>query len=373
MPYSGDPGFNHRAIPATGILLTNLGTPAQPTPAALRRYLAEFLSDPRVIEIPALLWRPFLHGVLLRLRPRHSAAAYRRIWTDAGSPLKVYSRRLVEAIATRLPERVPGPVHLELAMRYGEPSVATSLRRLRHAGMQRLLVLPLYPQYSATTTASVFDAVSKELRHWRWLPELRMVRNYHDHPGYLQAVAQSVRDHRAVHGHPEKLLISFHGLPRHYFLAGDPYYCECHKSARLLAALLELPEQSWELVFQSRFGPRPWLKPYIDQRLQELAAQGIRHLQVVCPGFAVDCLETLEEIAMRGRDSFLRAGGRKFSYVPALNDSGAQVEFMLRLITEHCGGWPEFRSSSAPERLQRECEERARRAEQAEQAEQRAE
>ncbi len=363
MRYLGHSDFRHREPPCTGILLTNLGTPEQPTPAALRRYLAEFLSDPRVIELPPLFWRPILHGIILRLRPRRSAAAYRRIWSEAGSPLMVFSRRLAEAVRARLPERAPGAVRLELAMRYGEPSIAAALRRLHGAGMQRLLVLPVYPQYSAATTASVFDAVSAELRRWRRLPELRMVRNYCTHPLYLHAVARSLREHAAAHGRPEKLLFSFHGLPRRYFLAGDPYHCECLKSARLVAEILELPEQAWEVVFQSRFGPRAWLRPYIDERLKELAALGVRRVQVVCPGFAVDCLETLEEIAMGSRAAFLQAGGHEFSYVAALNDSGAQVELMLELIKEHCAGWPEFLPGHDPRRLEQELAARARRAE----------
>ena len=302
----------------TGILLTNLGTPDAPTAAALRKYLAQFLSDPRVIDTPKWLWWPLLHGLILRVRPRRSAKAYRKVWTDAGSPLLAISQRQCEAVRSAL--QAAGRYRVELGMRYGNPSIRAALERLRADQVNKLLVLPLYPQYSAATTASTFDAVADVFKSWRRLPAFSMINSYHDDPGYIAALTASIRAHWAQHGQPHKLLFSFHGLPRDYVLAGDPYADECRASACLTAAALELDEARWAVAFQSRFGPREWLQPYTDQLLQEWGASGIAHVQVVCPGFSADCLETLEEIALLNRDFFLDAGGKEFSYIPALND-----------------------------------------------------
>ena len=318
--------------PTTGILITNLGTPDAPTPAALRKYLAQFLWDPRVIETPGLLWWPVLHGIILRLRPRRSARAYREVWTDAGSPLLDISQRQCEALRSALGEGPGEPCRVELGMRYGNPSIHAALEKLRSYNISKLLVLPLYPQYSAATTASTFDAVADVLKTWRRIPELRMVRSYHDDPGYIAALAQSIRSHWAQHGKPDKLLFSFHGLPESYVLAGDPYRDECVASARRVARQLDLQEDTWEVSFQSRFGPRKWLQPYTDKLLQKWGGSGISHVQVICPGFAADCLETLEEIAIQNRNFFLAAGGKTFSYIPALNDSPAHITALCDII-----------------------------------------
>ena len=330
--YSGNPEFKYDTPAAAGILITNLGTPDAPTPAALRKYLAQFLSDPRIIETPRLLWWPILHGIILRLRPRRSARAYREVWTEAGSPLLAISERQCEAIRSALGEAVDEPCRVELGMRYGNPSIRSALEKLRSYNIRKLLVLPLYPQYSAATTASTFDAVAGVLKTWRRIPELRMIRSYHDDPGYIAALAESIRNHWAQHGKPDRLLFSFHGLPRDYVLAGDPYADECRASARLLARELELDKGMWEVAFQSRFGPREWLRPYTDKLLQEWGAAGIGHVQVVCPGFAADCLETLEEIGIQNREFFLTAGGKNFSYIPALNDSPRHIAALCDII-----------------------------------------
>jgi ferrochelatase len=344
--YYGQTQFQHGRPPRLGIVLVNLGTPEAPEPAALRKYLAEFLSDSRVVEIPRLLWKVILHGIILRIRPRRSARVYAKVWTDQGSPLMVYSRSLTEKVAHELPQHIPGPVSIRLAMRYGEPSIDRILTELHKQGAERLLVLPLYPQYSGATTASVADAVFASLGHWRWVPELRLMGAYHDDPGYVLAVADSIREHWQMQGQGDKLLISFHGMPRATLEAGDPYYCHCHKTARLIAENLELAADQWEMVFQSRFGRAEWLQPYLAKRLVELPGEGIHHLTVVCPGFAVDCVETLEEIAIEGRSSFLEAGGKQFEYVPALNDQAAQVQLQVNRILQHASGWPETHHAS---------------------------
>lgn len=339
MKYKGNPDYKHDSSPCIGVLITNLGTPDAPTPAALRKYLAEFLSDPRVIEVPKPIWWFILHGIILRTRPKKSAQAYEKVWTENGSPLLDISLKQLEGISAAIKEKTDLPIKIELAMRYGNPSIQSGLEKLRNANAQRILILPLYPQYSAATTASTFDAVAKELTKWRWLPELRMVTHYHDNPDYIDALADSIEEHWHNNGKPEKLLFSFHGIPKHYFEAGDPYYCECHKTARLVTEKLGLKEDEWILTFQSRFGPREWLKPYTDITLKELAKDGTKHVQIICPGFSADCLETIEEIDMQNRTFFMDAGGEKFSYIPALNDSNNHIQFLTKLILDNCSGW----------------------------------
>ena len=318
--------------PTIGILITNLGTPDAPTPAALRKYLAQFLSDPRVIETPRLLWWPVLHGIILRLRPRRSARAYREVWTEAGSPLLAISKRQCEAIRSALGEAVDEPYRVELGMRYGNPSIRSALEKLRSYNIRKLLVLPLYPQYSAATTASTFDAVADVLKTWRIVPQVKMITSYHDDPGYIDALAESIRSHWAQSGEPDKLLFSFHGLPRAYVLAGDPYEDECRASARLVARQLDLHDELWAVSFQSRFGPRKWLQPYTDKLLRKWGKRRVSHVQVICPGFAADCLETLEEIQIQNRDFFLSAGGKRFSYIPALNDHPRHIAALRDII-----------------------------------------
>ncbi len=339
--YLGNADYHHGTAECTGVLLTNLGTPDAPTAAALRRYLGEFLADPRVIESPRLIWWLALHGVILRIRPRRAAHAYQKVWTEQGSPLLAISRRQAAALQLSLQQRFKGPVRVALGMRYGNPSIAAALDELRQAGARRLLVLPLYPQYSATTTASTFDAVAAVLKTWRLQPELRFINHYHDHPGYIRALADSVRAYWAAHGEPERLMFSFHGLPKRYLLAGDPYHCESHKTARLVAEQLGLTDERWLLTFQSRFGREEWLKPYCDQTLREWGAAGVQRVDVLCPGFPADCLETLEEIEQQNREIFLQAGGGEYHYIPALNDSTDHIGMLGDLVLQHCQGWPE--------------------------------
>ncbi len=340
--YTAKDDFRHDQTPATGVLITNLGTPDAPTSSALRRYLGEFLADPRVVEAPRWLWRLILHGIVLRTRPAKSAEAYRAVWSEEGSPLLAMSRRQCEGIAQRLKQTVPGPVHVALGMRYGRPAIAEAMRELRQRGVRRLLVLPLYPQYSGSTVGSTFDAVSAELRRWRWVPELRMITQYHDDPGYIKALADSIRDHWREHGQGDKLLFSFHGVPLRYLLQGDPYHCQCHKTARLVAEHLQLADAQWQVSFQSRFGREPWLQPYTDETVMALGRQELNRLDVVCPGFSADCLETLEEIALQNAEFFSEAGGGHLSYIPALNDRHDHLDALTALACTHLQGWPEM-------------------------------
>ena len=341
MPGQTPIDFDHSSPERLGVLLVNLGTPEAPTRAAVRRYLKEFLWDPRVVEVPRPLWWLILNGVILNIRPRRSAHAYSTIWTEQGSPLLVNSRAQQGALQIALEERLTGPVSVALGMRYGEPSIASALAELRDRGARRILVLPLYPQYSATTTASVFDAVTAELQRWRWLPELRFVNHYHDEPDYIAALADSVRRFQREHGEPDRLLLSFHGVPKRYLLAGDPYHCECQKTGRLLAETLGLVPEEWTLSFQSRVGREEWLRPYTDETLRPWGKEGVRKVQVVCPGFSADCLETLEEIAMQNRDTFLKAGGAEYAYIPCLNDDEVHINMLAGIVDRHCQGWPE--------------------------------
>jgi ferrochelatase len=322
-----------------GVLLVNSGTPDSLQPRDVRRFLARFLSDPRVIELPRALWLPILYGVVLTTRPRKLAEKYRHIWTDEGGPLLALSRRLTSALGSALARRMLAPLTVELAMLYSRPSVEEALSRLRHAGAQRLIVLPMFPQYCGATTGSVYDHVSAELSRWRWLPELRFIAEYHDHPGYIEALRASVEQHWRKSGRTKLLLMSFHGIPAAYFKRGDPYFCKCQKTARLLAEELMLGEGEWSVSFQSRFGPGRWLEPYTDEVLAGLPARGIDSVTVVCPGFAVDCLETLEEIEVENRTRFLAAGGREFQYVPALNETPGHAHLLAELIAQHCQGW----------------------------------
>ncbi|MGD8910927.1 MAG: ferrochelatase [Chromatiales bacterium] len=333
-----------------GILLVNLGTPDEPTTPAVRRYLAEFLSDPRIVAIPRFLWMIILHGIVLRVRPKRSAQAYSSIWTDEGSPLLAISKRQLTALETTLKPRLQGSVRFALGMRYGNPSIANALESLRRHNVQRLLVLPLYPQYSATTTASIFDAVTRELQRWRWIPEIRFIHRYHDAPAYLDTLAKSIREFREREGEAQKLLFSFHGIPRDYHDAGDPYPDECHATARGVVQRLGLSPEQWQVSFQSRFGAQEWMKPYTDEALKQWGAEGVESVQVVCPAFAADCLETLEEIGAENRDYFLQAGGQAYAYIPALNDRPDHIAMLADLIARHVCGWPENEITQPTER-----------------------
>lgn len=340
--YLGNAKYQHGSPASAAVLLINLGTPQAPTPRAVRRYLAEFLADPRVIELPRWLWRLILHGVILRFRPRRSAHAYAKIWTTQGSPLLLNSQALADALDTRLKTLRSGPIQVRLAMRYGQPAVADVLTELMRANVRRVLILPLYPQYSATSTGSVIDAVAATLTDLRWPPEIRFINQYFDDPAHIDALAKSIETYWREHGRGDRLLLSFHGIPERYLHAGDPYFCQCQAAAQALATRLQLDRSQYLVSFQSRVGRERWLHPYTDIVLKELAGQGVRHLQVVCPGFAVDCLETLEEIAMQNREFFLAAGGERYEYIPALNASAPHVDAMAELVLRHTQGWPEF-------------------------------
>ncbi|EGV52212.1 ferrochelatase [endosymbiont of Riftia pachyptila] len=324
-----------------GVLLVNLGTPDAPTTASVRRYLAEFLSDPRVVELPRLLWMLILHGIILRTRPKHSAAAYRGVWGEQGSPLMEISRQQESALRSRLQQRLNGQVELELAMRYGNPSIASALERLRKKNLQRLLVLPLYPQYSATTTASTFDAVTSELQHWRRLPELRFINRYWNQADYIQLLADNIRHFRQAKGEPQRLLFSFHGIPQSYADQGDPYPSECLQTARRTAEALGLDEDEWALSFQSRFGRQEWIKPYTDVTLKAWGTERLQRVHVVSPGFSADCLETLEELGEENRHYFQQAGGGEYAYIPALNEHPDHIGMLANLVCRHLRGWPE--------------------------------
>ncbi|WP_313074240.1 ferrochelatase [Melaminivora sp.] len=326
--------------PTTAILLCNLGTPDAPTAPALRRYLAQFLGDPRVVEIPRLLWLPILHGIILRTRPRRSAAKYASIWTPEGSPLAVWTQR--QAVLLREALGQAGmQVRVLHAMRYGQPAIAAQLRALQDAGVERVLVLPLYPQYSSTTTASLFDDVAAWVRRARRYPELRFANEYHAHPDYIAALAASVRGHWLQQGGPaERLVMSFHGIPERNVRLGDPYADQCRTTARLLAEALGLAQQQYLVTFQSRFGRARWLEPYTEPTLVELAQAGVGRVDVMCPGFTGDCLETLEEINQEAREAFLQAGGQEFRYIPCLNDDAAWIDALSRIAQQQLAGWP---------------------------------
>nr|VFK78066.1 MAG: ferrochelatase [Candidatus Kentron sp. SD] len=322
-----------------GILITNLGTPAAPTPRAVRRYLAEFLWDRRVVDMPRFLWWPILHGIVLRTRPRKSAELYRNIWTPAGSPLLVISKRQISALRAILDERCPVPVRVVLGMRYGKPSFQEALEQLRAENIRRLLVLPLYPQHSASTTASTFDAIAEELKTWRCMPMLRFINGYHEDKGYIQALCQSIRQAWTEHPPPDQLLFSFHGLPRRYTTSGDPYHEECQATARRVADGLNLADEKWMVSFQSRVGREEWLAPHTDELLREWGKAGIESVHVICPGFSADCIETLEEIEMRAREIFLSAGGKVFHYIHGLNDRSEHLEALADLVQSHARDW----------------------------------
>jgi len=338
MSFRAEPTQRHGGAARTAVLLVNLGTPDAPTPAALRRYLAEFLSDPRVVEIPRLVWWPILHGIILRTRPARSAAKYAGIWLHEGSPLAVWTGKQATLLQGYLGER-GHRVEVRPAMRYGQPSLASTLDALRADGVTRVLVLPLYPQYAAATTASVSDAVLQWASRARRVPELRFVAEYHDDPGYIAALAERVTEHWRVHGRGERLVLSFHGVPQRSLQLGDPYHCQCHKTARLLGEKLGLAPPQLLVTFQSRFGKAKWLQPYTEPTLRQLAASGVKRVDVMCPGFTADCLETLEEIDQESRAAFLAAGGEAFEYIPCVNDQPAWLRALTGIAERHLQGW----------------------------------
>ncbi len=314
-----------------GVLLTNLGTPDSPGVADVRRYLKEFLSDRRVINTPRLIWLPLLHLLILNIRPKHSARAYQKIWTDKGSPLLVISQQQAAALQLALSDR---RYIVELAMRYGTPSIRAGIESLKQKGVKEIVVLPLYPQFSHTTTSSTRDAVDSALKGDLAAPEIRFIDQYFDHPDYIGALACSVQEHWSRSGRADKLVMSFHGIPEDYIVAGDPYLKQCQQTARLLSDALALNEDEWLLTFQSRVGRKEWLRPYTDKSLQSLAQSGTRSVQLICPGFSADCLETLEEIEVENRDYFIEAGGERYEYIPCLNARADHVQMLASLVRE---------------------------------------
>jgi ferrochelatase len=337
-PTSQQTLFSHRSQLTTGVLLANLGTPDEPTTPALRRYLKEFLWDPRIVDLPRPLWWMILQ-VILAIRPARSAKNYQKIWTDAGSPLLAISNKQLEAIRQRIETVYEAPVAVELGMRYGNPSIASALQKLRAANANRVLVFPLYPQYSSSTTASTFDAVAKTVKTWRWVPEFRFINHYHDSPLYIEALASSIKEAWQQNGQSEMLIFSFHGTPKRFLTTGDPYHCMCQSTARLVAERLGLVESRWQVTFQSIFGREEWLQPYTINTLRTLAQSGTKSVDVICPGFSADCLETVEEIDQENRAAFLEAGGASFHYIPALNDRADHIDALMQLVQTHMSGW----------------------------------
>ena len=343
MTYKPEPAFTHGTPSPTGILLVNLGTPDEPTAPAVRRYLRQFLSDTRVVEIPRPIWWLILNGIILNTRPKKTAAKYASIWMKEGSPLRVYTSRQAQMMRGFIGELVKSPLKVDYAMRYGNPSIESRIDRLKAANCENILVLPLYPQYAASTTASTMDELGRVLSKIRNVPGIRLVRSFHDHPAYINAIAKNVLAEWMKIGRPDfatdKLLMTFHGLPKFHLDKGDPYHCQCHKTARLVADALGVKKDQYIITFQSRFGRAEWLQPYTDKTLDALGKQGTKRIDVICPGFAADCLETLEEIAGEGKAIFLKAGGREFHYIPVANDTQAFVGALTEIAREHLAGW----------------------------------
>ena len=330
--FAGQDKTIHDKTPRTGVLLTNLGTPEAPTAQALRKYLREFLSDPRVVEIPRLVWMIILHGIILRVRPAKSAKLYQSIWTDKGSPLMVISEQQRDKVKSKLAEEIEEPVEVALAMRYGEPSIETQLNRFQEQGIDNIVVMPLYPQYAGPTTGSSFDAVTIAMRKWRWIPSLHFVSSYHQNEKYIDALAASVQEHIDVHGKPEKLVLSYHGMPKLFHHQGDPYYCFCALTTQALAKALALNEDEFVMTFQSRFGKAEWLKPYTDETLEKLAESGVKNVAIMSPAFSADCLETLEELVEENKEVFINAGGETYHYIPCLNDRDDHIDAIVSIV-----------------------------------------
>lgn len=343
MKYLPSKQFDPEQPGKVGVLITNLGTPEAPERGPVRRYLKEFLADPRVVEIPRLVWWLILNGIVLNIRPSRSARAYKTVWTERGSPLMFHTRDLTEALGVALGERFGDDVVVDFAMRYGSPSIAQATDRMLSSGVNKLLVMPLYPQYSGATTGSTFDAIASNFRRRRNVPGLRFVTDYHDHADYIGALALSVKAFQAQHGKADKLLFSYHGTPQRYCDQGDPYYHQCLNTTRLVAELLDLPQGSYLTTFQSRFGKAQWLTPYTSETLKQLPAEDVKSVQVICPGFSTDCLETIEEIGVENRDYFTEAGGSNYAYIPCLNSDEQHIAALAQLAEEELAGWVEKR------------------------------
>ena len=336
--FKGNELYIHGSGLKTGILLTNLGTPNEPTPPSLRTYLQQFLSDGRVIETPKAIWWFILNGIVLRTRPAKSAKAYQSVWTDDGSPLLLYTQKQKNLIKKQLEKKYPNLV-FDIGMRYGNPSIAEGLNNLRNQNCDRIIVLPLYPQYCAATTGSTFDAVALELQQWRWVPSLRFIGSYYDQPLYIQALKNSIEEFWTKNDKPKKLLFSYHGIPKKYLDKGDPYHCFCRKTTRLVAESMNLHEGSYMTTFQSRFGPAEWLQPYTDKTIESLAKEGTDDIHVISPAFSSDCLETIEELNEENREIFMENGGKKFGYIPCLNDREDHILLLTSLLENELHGW----------------------------------
>jgi protoporphyrin/coproporphyrin ferrochelatase len=353
--FQPEPPFQHGTVPKTVVLLVNLGTPDAPTAASVRTYLAEFLSDRRIVEIPKPIWWLILHGIILRVRPAKSAAKYASVWTDNGSPLRYWTQQQALGLQAALDadsQAASSAVVVRYAMRYGNPSIAQELDKLKAEGATRILILPLYPQYSGTTTASVSDAVFDWGKRQRVIPELRFVNRYHDHAGYIQMLGNNVREAWKKTGQPQVLVMTFHGVPERTLHLGDMYHCECHKTARLLAENLGLSKEQYRVTFQSRFGKAKWLQPYTEPTLIALAKAGIERVDVICPGFTSDCLETLEEIDMEAREAFIHAGGKQFNYIACPNDKPEWLGVLRDIAVQHMGGWLDAKTAPMAVELQ---------------------
>ena len=336
--YIGESDYKHGSKDNTGILLTNLGTPDAPTAKAVKPYLLEFLSDTRVIEIPKILWQIILRGIILQIRPSRSAKIYKSVWTKEGSPLLKISKKQIYLVKEKLRKVYPNTV-FSLAMRYGNPSIESALMELKKNNVRRLLVLPLYPQYCAATTGSTFDAVTKVLQKWRWIPELRFINQYFEEENYIKALADSIQQFWSKKGQPQKIIFSYHGIPKKYHTKGDPYHCFCLKTTRLVKEYMKLDDDKVFTTFQSRFGRQEWLQPYTSQTLQEFPGKDIKKIHIISPGFSADCLETLEELEVENREYFMKAGGEEYDYIPCLNDNPLHIEMIVHLLHKHTQGW----------------------------------
>ncbi|MEH6712124.1 MAG: ferrochelatase [Paraglaciecola polaris] len=339
MKYRTNGTFSHEQEDKIGVLITNLGTPEAPDKGALKRYLKEFLSDPRVVEVPKFIWWMILNLVILNIRPRRSAHAYSTVWTERGSPLMFHTQDQADALALNMKQRYGDKVVVDFAMRYGSPSIESVTQTLLEKGVRQLLVLPLYPQYSGSTSGSTFDALGQALKKIRWLPDVRFISHYHDFTPYIDALAKRIELHWQTHGRADKIIFTYHGIPKRYLTAGDPYHCECYKTSRLLAQKLGLTKEEYMVTFQSRFGREEWLQPYTDHTLKALPGQGVKSVQMVCPGFSADCLETIEEIGIENRDYFLEAGGERYEYIEALNAHPEHIAALSELIARNLSGW----------------------------------
>ena len=339
MKYKLDDNYSHGDKRKIGVLLVNLGTPDEPTTKAVKKYLKEFLSDPRIVEIPKFIWWVILNLIILNIRPRKSRDLYKKIWLENGSPLLVISKKIVKKISESKNISNKGDIVFDLAMRYGNPSIKSALENFKKLNINRLAIIPMFPQYSAATTASIFDKVSAEIKKWRNIPDIRFLSTYHDNPFYISACSKKIESFWEKEKKSKKLVFSFHGLPQVNLHKGDPYHCYCQKTARLIALELNLKEDDYVVTFQSRFGNQVWLQPYTDEVLKKLAEEGVGSVDVFCPGFLCDCLETLEEINMQSRENFIQCGGKSFNYIPALNDYDKNIESMEKIILDEISNW----------------------------------